>query len=93
MADLIRDAPLGQLIHWATGKNHLQYPEERPGFRLSLAWQELLDNPDAAAVDAGFSTSLASAASVSSPPSAVNNDEKRRQQQPQQGETETDPKA
>ena len=34
MADLIRDAPLGQLLRWATGNKILLYPEERPDFVL-----------------------------------------------------------
>jgi MFS transporter, DHA1 family, multidrug resistance protein len=34
MADLIRDAPIGQLLRWATGNKILLYPEERPGFVL-----------------------------------------------------------
>lgn len=33
MADLIRDAPIGQLIRFITNNRVLQYPEERPDFR------------------------------------------------------------
>jgi DHA1 family multidrug resistance protein-like MFS transporter len=32
MSDLLRDAPVGQLIRWATKNRVLQYPEEKPGF-------------------------------------------------------------
>jgi DHA1 family multidrug resistance protein-like MFS transporter len=32
--DVIRDAPLGQLIRWLSKNQLLQYPEEKPGFKL-----------------------------------------------------------
>lgn len=32
MSALLRDAPVGQLIRWATKNRVLQYPEEKPGF-------------------------------------------------------------
>jgi MFS transporter, DHA1 family, multidrug resistance protein len=32
MSDLLRDAPVGQLIRWVTKNRVLQYPEEKPGF-------------------------------------------------------------
>ncbi|KAI7190836.1 MFS general substrate transporter [Hortaea werneckii] len=32
MADLFRDAPMGQIIRYVTGNRVLQYPEERPDF-------------------------------------------------------------
>lgn len=38
MADLIRDAPIGQLIRCITNKRHLQYPEEKPGFKIPITW-------------------------------------------------------
>ena len=34
MADLIREAPLGQLIRWATRKKYFKYPEEEDGFEI-----------------------------------------------------------
>jgi DHA1 family multidrug resistance protein-like MFS transporter len=34
MADIIRDAPLGQLIRYVTSRRFLQYADERPGFVL-----------------------------------------------------------
>lgn len=33
MSDLIRDAPIGQIIRWATNKRFLKYPEERSDFK------------------------------------------------------------
>ncbi|RMY52973.1 hypothetical protein D0863_14095 [Hortaea werneckii] len=33
MADLFRDAPIGQIIRYITGNRVLQYPEERPDFQ------------------------------------------------------------
>lgn len=34
MADLIREAPIGQLLRWVTRNSVLLYPEERPDFEL-----------------------------------------------------------
>ncbi|KAF2087620.1 MFS general substrate transporter [Saccharata proteae CBS 121410] len=36
MADLIRDAPLGQIIRFVTRNRVLQYPEERPDFQSPI---------------------------------------------------------
>ncbi|KAF7555119.1 hypothetical protein G7046_g6635 [Stylonectria norvegica] len=47
MADIIRDAPLGQLIRLLTGNRYFQYPEEKADFKLPDVWQQLIDNPDA----------------------------------------------
>ncbi|KAJ4006662.1 hypothetical protein NW752_010662 [Fusarium irregulare] len=47
MADVIRDAPLGQLIRFVTRNKYLQYPEEKPGFKLPESWDAVLNNPDA----------------------------------------------
>lgn len=33
MADIIRDAPLGQVIRYFTRNKYLQYPEEKPGWK------------------------------------------------------------
>ena len=38
MSDLIRDAPIGQIVRWITGKRILQYPQERPDFQLPAAY-------------------------------------------------------
>ncbi|KAK4501499.1 hypothetical protein PRZ48_007308 [Zasmidium cellare] len=43
MSDLIRDAPLGQLIRLATRNRCLRYPEEQPGFQLPLPYVRALD--------------------------------------------------
>ncbi|KAK4501470.1 hypothetical protein PRZ48_007279 [Zasmidium cellare] len=45
MSDLIRDAPIGQLIRWVTKNRVLLYPEERPGFECPLSYTD----PEAAA--------------------------------------------
>ncbi|KAF4455947.1 hypothetical protein F53441_1814 [Fusarium austroafricanum] len=44
--DVVRDAPLGQLIRFVTRNRLLQYPEERPDFELPAAWTQLLNNAD-----------------------------------------------
>ncbi|PIA91665.1 Caffeine resistance protein 5 [Cercospora beticola] len=36
--DLIRDAPIGQLVRWLTHNRVLQYPEEKPGFRCPASY-------------------------------------------------------
>ena len=46
MSDLIRDAPIGQLIRWVTGNRVLLYPEEKPGFECPACYSD----PDAAAL-------------------------------------------
>ncbi|KAI9883382.1 MAG: hypothetical protein M1823_004850 [Watsoniomyces obsoletus] len=40
MADLIRDAPLGQVIRFITGNRSLLYPEERPDFQLPSCYSQ-----------------------------------------------------
>ncbi|KAL8661441.1 MAG: hypothetical protein Q9168_008385, partial [Polycauliona sp. 1 TL-2023] len=44
MADIIRDAPIGQLIRFITRNKVLQYPEEKPGFQLPEAYRNALDS-------------------------------------------------
>jgi len=44
MSDLIREAPLGQLLRWATNNRLFPYPEELPGFELPEAYNTLLDS-------------------------------------------------
>lgn len=36
MSDLIRDAPLGQVIRWVTGKRYLKYPEEQDDWQCPV---------------------------------------------------------
>jgi|UniRef100_A0A7S3K393 DHA1 family multidrug resistance protein-like MFS transporter len=47
MSDIIRDAPLGQLIRFVTRNKYLQYPEEKPDFKLPEVWETVINNPDA----------------------------------------------
>ncbi|RDL33792.1 Multidrug transporter [Venustampulla echinocandica] len=44
MTDLLREAPLGQILRWATGNRILQYPEELPGFELPKTYTALLNS-------------------------------------------------
>ncbi|OAQ71253.2 cycloheximide resistance protein [Pochonia chlamydosporia 170] len=80
MADIIRDAPLGQLIRWATSNRLLQYPEEKPDFKLPQPWQLLLDNPNAVIDE---STAPQTPASSSS---STAGDDNNTQTQPQDAE-------
>jgi MFS transporter, DHA1 family, multidrug resistance protein len=43
MADLLREAPLGQLIRWTSGNRFLKYPEELSGFKLPAAYNDVLN--------------------------------------------------
>jgi DHA1 family multidrug resistance protein-like MFS transporter len=43
MADIIRDAAIGQVIRWVTGKRYLRYPEERDDFKLPEPWVQLMN--------------------------------------------------
>jgi DHA1 family multidrug resistance protein-like MFS transporter len=38
-SELFRDAPIGQLLRWATGNRILLYPEERPDFQLPTGYR------------------------------------------------------
>lgn len=42
MADIIRDAAIGQIIRWVTGNRYLQYPEEKEDFTLPEPWIQLV---------------------------------------------------
>lgn len=44
MSDLVREAPVGQIIRWVTGNKVLQYPEERPDFQLPTSYTRALNN-------------------------------------------------
>lgn len=44
MSDLVREAPLGQLIRFITKNKVLQYPEEKPDFQLPEAYNIVLNN-------------------------------------------------
>ncbi|KAK0102843.1 hypothetical protein ONS96_005475 [Cadophora gregata f. sp. sojae] len=43
MAELLREAPLGQIIRWVTKGRYLQYPEEKEGFELPATYNALLN--------------------------------------------------
>ncbi|KAF4982740.1 hypothetical protein FZEAL_1693 [Fusarium zealandicum] len=47
MADIIRDAPLGQLVRFLTKNRYFKYPEEKADFKLPDPWIVLMNNPDA----------------------------------------------
>ncbi|TDZ22745.1 Multidrug resistance protein 1 [Colletotrichum orbiculare MAFF 240422] len=44
MAQLIRDAPVGQVIRFITRNKFLQYPEERADFQLPRQWLDVLSS-------------------------------------------------
>lgn len=37
-AEIIRDAPIGQILRWVTRNRILHYPEERPDFKLPIGY-------------------------------------------------------
>jgi len=41
MSALIRDAPIGQVIRWATNNRYLKYPEERDDFEVPVSYVRL----------------------------------------------------
>jgi DHA1 family multidrug resistance protein-like MFS transporter len=44
MADILRDAPLGQIIRWVTKNRLLPYPEELPNFELPATYNAMLNS-------------------------------------------------
>ena len=44
MADILRDAPLGQIIRWVTKNRLLPYPEELPNFELPAVYNAMLNS-------------------------------------------------
>ena len=46
MTEILREAPLGQLIRWVTGNRLLRYPEELPSFELPVAYSTALNSSD-----------------------------------------------
>lgn len=46
MADTIRDAPVGQMIRWATGNKYFRYPEEKPGFELPTTYTAAMNSSE-----------------------------------------------
>ena len=55
MFDLLRDAPLGQIIRYATGNRVLLYPEERSDFELPKSYADSTP-PDTSANVSGTTT-------------------------------------
>ncbi|MCJ1458905.1 hypothetical protein MMC28_009281 [Mycoblastus sanguinarius] len=45
MSDLVREAPLGQVIRFVTRNKYLRYPEEMPGFQLPETYNTMLNAP------------------------------------------------
>lgn len=43
MADIIRDAAIGQFIRWVTKNRYLQYPEEKADFKLPQSYIDLIN--------------------------------------------------
>lgn len=43
--EIVRDAPFGQLVRFATGNRVLRYPEEEADFKLPEAWLEAINTP------------------------------------------------
>ena len=46
MTEIIREAPLGQIIRWATGNKFLQYPEELSSFELPATYNAVLNSSE-----------------------------------------------
>ncbi|RFU30564.1 hypothetical protein B7463_g5761, partial [Scytalidium lignicola] len=46
MANIVRDAPLGQLLRYITGNKILLYPEEQPDFELPEEWNTVLNSSE-----------------------------------------------
>ncbi|BCS23666.1 MFS transporter [Aspergillus puulaauensis] len=46
MADIIRDAPIGQILRFVSRNRLLQYPDEKADFQLPPQWASLIDNLD-----------------------------------------------
>lgn len=61
MAQIIRDAPVGQLIRFITRNKFLQYPEEKPDFQLPQEWLDVLNSEKTNAQPAPASSSASTA--------------------------------
>ncbi|KAH7191366.1 major facilitator superfamily domain-containing protein [Fusarium oxysporum] len=79
MADIVRDAPLGQLIRFLTKNKYFKYPEEKPGFKLPDPWITLMNKPDAVvdeeSPNTGDTNIIANASSTSSTASGDSDEE------------------
>lgn len=75
MAEIIREAPLGQLIRLFTGNRYFQYPEEKPDFELPEPWVILLNNPDAVVDEDGQINTTTNNTVVGSSASCITGDD------------------
>ncbi|GKT45740.1 trehalase [Colletotrichum spaethianum] len=65
MAQIIRDAPIGQLIRFITRNKLLQYPEEKPDFQLPQQWLDVVESEkEVPAEEATIAASLRSSNSI-----------------------------
>lgn len=53
MSDLIREAPIGQIIRFISRNKYLQYPEEKPDFQLPEAYRDALEGKSSSTTLAG----------------------------------------
>ncbi|KAL7928131.1 CHAT domain-containing protein [Trichoderma chlorosporum] len=65
--DLVRDAPVGQLIRLLSGNRLLQYPEERADLELPEAWLELVRDSKAFASELAIDQNDMSAGTIVPP--------------------------
>lgn len=87
MADILREAPLGQLIRWATGNRVLRYPEEMPGFELPQEYSTALNSTEKeyearAAIRTSSNTRTANSEDTATPMVGDLGKEDNEQQQP-----------
>ncbi|KAI9833558.1 MAG: hypothetical protein M1826_007172 [Phylliscum demangeonii] len=66
MTDLLRDAPLGQILRYVTGNRILRYPEEQPGFQVPAAYD--LDGDGDVTPPGGRAVESEKAATAAAPP-------------------------
>ncbi|KAF5521053.1 Transporter mfs1 [Colletotrichum aenigma] len=75
MANLIIDAPVGQLIRLLTGTKFLRYPEEEPDFQLPQQWLDVMNSSDEKDVTAQATPAVTSPAPASSSASSHSDEE------------------
>lgn len=61
MSDLVREAPLGQFLRWATKNRLFPYPEELPGFQIPESYKALLNSEKGHTLDRSASRRSADA--------------------------------
>ncbi|KAL8992055.1 MAG: hypothetical protein Q9188_007667, partial [Gyalolechia gomerana] len=71
MADLFREAPIGQLIRFASGNKYFQYPEEKPDFQLPEAYNTALNSLSIHQKPSHISSTSESHSDIPSPPQAI----------------------